>query len=183
MKCIIDSCDRTDKLVRGMCSRHYQQWRKANPEELASIFRNAGKDCSNEECTKAAFVKGLCKNCYRKQQRWGDPNYGKKRSQYQRSRIRNQNGYIQYYSPDSPHATKHGWVYEHREVMGEHIGRPLLKEETVHHKNGVRDDNRIENLELWSRSQPSGQRVEDKISWAKEILVLYGVVEGKIFRG
>ena len=41
------------------------------------------------------------------------------------------------------------------------------------HINGIRDDNRTENLELWSTSQPCGQRVKDKIEWAKEILETY----------
>lgn len=58
--------------------------------------------------------------------------------------------------------------------MEQAIGRNLLETETVHHKNGQRDDNRLENLELWNCSQPPGQRVEDKIAWAKEILELYG---------
>ena len=50
-----------------------------------------------------------------------------------------------------------------RLVMEQHLGRSLRDKETVHHKNGIRDDNRLENLELWTSSPPPYQRVTDKL--------------------
>lgn len=81
------------------------------------------------------------------------------------------------YQPDHPNAQSSGRVAEHTLVMSEHLGRPLLKNENVHHKNGIRDDNRLENLELWSTSQPYGQRAKDKLEWAYQIIKLYEGVE------
>lgn len=96
-------------------------------------------------------------------------------SKVARGRKPNACGYISIYvGKDVAGATKAGQMLEHRWVAQEALGRPLRPEENVHHKNGIRTDNRIENLELWTTSQPPGQRVSDKIAWAKEFLALYG---------
>ena len=60
--------------------------------------------------------------------------------------------------------------------MEEMLGRNLLPGENVHHRNGVRDDNRPENLELWTTPQPAGIRAGDAVAWAREVLARY---EGK----
>ena len=69
-----------------------------------------------------------------------------------------------------------GYVLEHVKVMSEFLGRPIRPGETIHHKNGVRTDNRIKNLELWASNHPSGQRITDMVAWARDILNEYGDV-------
>ena len=75
-------------------------------------------------------------------------------------------GYVKVHDREHPRADKGGFVVEHAKVMSEHLGRDLLPHENVHHLNGDRADNRIENLELWSKSQPCGQRIDDKLKHA-----------------
>jgi hypothetical protein len=59
-------------------------------------------------------------------------------------------------------------IQEHRHVMEQMLGRKMKDFETVHHKNGRRADNRPENLELWVKAQPAGQRAVDLAAWVVE---------------
>lgn len=86
-------------------------------------------------------------------------------------------GYMMIFSPEHPRADKGKYVFEHVLVMEQILGRYLLPGENVHHRNGVRDDNRPENLELWTRPQPIGIRVSDAVAWAREVLARY---EGQV---
>lgn len=97
------------------------------------------------------------------------PNWTGGRAKPHRSR-----GYVRVLAKGHPRAAANGYVSEHVLVMEAHLGRFLLPGENVHHVNGVRHDNRLSNLELWSTSQPAGQRVADKLAWARQTIALYG---------
>lgn len=130
------------------------------------------KICTIDDCDKKHIAKGMCQMHYRRNRLYKNPRLRPGRPRKNIPSIA-KNGYEIIYEPENLNANSNGLVLVHRKVMSEFLGRPLLRKEHVHHKNGNRSDNRIENLELWSRSQPTGQRVQDKVDWAVEILKQY----------
>lgn len=116
------------------------------------------------------FCSKLCANAYHEPIR---TKQGDQHPSWKGGRRKDYRGYIRLWMPDHPNANSEGCVPEHRYVMEQIIGRFLLPNETVHHKNGKRDDNSPDNLELFASQHGKGQSVEDLIIHAKEILRLY----------
>jgi len=90
-------------------------------------------------------------------QRMGQDQRGEKNHNWGGGRRKTSQGYIRIYKPDHPHVAARDTVFEHRLVMEEHLGRYLEPHEFVHHKNGIRDDNRLENLELVTQRNHRGE--------------------------
>jgi len=130
---------------------------------------NPGSNCSVKGCNRAVAAHGVCGTHYARLRRWGAPEAG-----YIAKGHTTRSGYRMAYAPEDPMAQRNGHVLEHRLVMSRLLGRPLDRIESVHHKNGVRDDNRAENLELWAKCQPAGQRAAELVEWARMIIEKYG---------
>lgn len=168
--CEVAGCDRA-YMASGYCSAHYQRMRKTGgagaPLPTKQPRRWKTGKCIVEGCARLDNgVRGLCRLHYARWYRDGDT------GSVDPSRAAPGEGTLvqgyRYITVDGKQGA------EHRHIMSQHLGRPLFRHENVHHINGQRADNRLENLELWSKSQPSGQRVEDKLTWAREFLAQYG---------
>jgi len=195
-RCIVPECG-SRPVGRGLCSAHWQRWKKGEDVGVKVPEADSGKslasypkaaECKVPGCERRPVNRWMCnKHAIQRQAGIIDEDGNKLREKKNRGRLPKgyrtyQRGYLKKMCKGHPNADKDGYVLEHRLVMEEHVGRYLTADEVVHHINGTRDDNRIENLQL--RTKKSHGYGHEPIQNVEEaITVLEKLVNKKMSGG
>lgn len=142
---------------KGMCGRCWNAYMEAR--KLAN-----GQICIEPNCERAQKAKGLCSGCYNRKLR--SKTHPPQPVAPLGTKKVNPDGYVVVKTG----RTKSEWELEHRLVIEHKLGKPLAPGQNVHHLNGNRADNHVENLELWNVPQPSGVRDDDFRKYVQRVL-------------
>lgn len=162
--CDVDGCDRRRDGRKNLCGMHARRRRLTGDTGSVAAKRSTRgrpKLCDLQGCERANYSHGYCRMHYMRLRAKGEIGAAESAKERRgRLQVDRRSGYV-YVMPLEGGRKK----AVHRVVMEAHLGRPLARWENVHHLNGRRDDNRIENLELWVKPQPAGQRSADLAAW------------------
>lgn len=178
--CAAEGCERP-QCARTFCTRHLRRLKLYGDPLGGGKFQNRKRVslCSLAECGRPHFAHSYCRAHWQRVKRNGSPESTKVIGLGGKGKgFVNQEGYrVIPVSSETPGAKRNGltgWkMLEHRYVMSQSLGRALKSHEEVHHRNGDKTDNRLENLELWSKSHPWGARITDIVAWAEETIIAY----------
>ena len=126
-------------------------------------------DCSNPIKSKNG-ISVRCMNCYKINIR-KNPRKGEKAGNYRGGRRINSQGYIEIFSPNHPNKSVRNTIREHRLVMENYLGRYLTRNEDIHHVNGNKQDNRLENLKLMSSKEHDSLHGKERWTQRRPLLI------------
>lgn len=177
MKCAEDTCYRQKRKRGRYCAAHAERARLG--KDMSEPLRPARGCCMVDGCVYAHSSGGFCNAHYQrhlKSSQLTGPIQARNPGRWGPWKIATSGYVVRYFNKAGESRSQS----QHRYNMEVHIGRELLPGENVHHINGQRDDNRIENLELWTDPQPSGIRASDALAWARQVLQRYESIESII---